>query len=364
MPTANRIFTNKIKDILSGLGHINSYAMKENFESMNVLAWCYNVINLKAYHTGSGDFSNIDNETEKKVVSILVKYQPAQRNSYDAYHLVEDFIEICRDQTGEIKISHNVTDLVLTQILKDHMKKAYDDVNNLLRTTTKINKVKNIEVKKDESGVMQVINQGKTEKTRRTEVEKMVGELSSNVAKARKFFFDLYGGQTTFNNKRWENLDKKTQTQIMKNAKIDRNSAEFIELKLNKKIENSTGINPRNREHQLAADLETDMKAKAMTNMSTASINFITEFKKEKENYKQKYGNKLELMSKIVNNYELTGNINKKIKEIFDKNDSFQYKIIDFAKAIPANGNIRNLLNDSTETPLLNKYLGILNENK
>lgn len=364
MPTANRVFTNKIKDILNSLGHINSYSMKENFENMNELAWCYNVINLKAYHTGSGDFSPIDNETEKKVVSILVKYQPAQRNSYDAYHLVEDFIEICRDQTGEIKISHNITDLVLTQILKDHMQKAYNDVNNLLRTATKINKVKAIEVKKDESGVIQVINQDKTQKVRRTEIEKIVGELSSSVTKARKFFFDLYSGHITFNDKRWENLDKKTQVQIMKNAKIDRNSAEFLELKLNKKIEKNTGINPRDREHQLAADLESDMKAKAMTNMSTASINFITEFKKEKENYRQKYGNKLDLMIKIINNYELTGNINKKIREIFDKNDAFQYKIIEFAKAIPANGNIRNLLNDSTETPLLNKYLGILNENK
>lgn len=364
LPENNRVFINKIKEILRNLGHINSYAMKENFENMNILAWCYNVINLKAYHTGSDDFSIIDSEIEKKVVSILTKYQPAQRNSYDAYHLVEDFIEICRDQTGEIKISHDITDLMLTQVLKDHMKKAYDDVNNLLRTTTKINKVKAIEIKKDESGDIQIVNQEKTKKIRKPEIEKMVDELSSNVTKARKFFFDLYSGLTTFNDKRWENLDKKTQVQIMKNAKIDRNSAEFLELKLNKRIEKATGLNPRDREHQLAADLESDMKAKAMTNMSTASINFITEFKKEKENYRQKYGSKLDLMDKIVNNYELTGNINKKIKEIFDKNDAFQYKIIEFAKAIPANGNIRNLLNDSVETPLLNKYLGILNENK
>jgi hypothetical protein len=363
---SKRILINKIKEILNTLGRVNTFSIKENFEEMNVLAWSYNVINLKAYHTGFSDFEQITKDVEKKVVTILHKYQPAQRNSYDAYHLVEDFIEICRDQTGTIKISHNITDLMLTQILKDYMQKAYDDVNNILRVNTKLNKIKAIEVKKNEQGeVTQIVNPEKTEKQRKPEIQAMISDLAKNVSKAREFFFNLYNGNTTFNNKRWENLDRKTQDQIMKNAKINRNSAEYLELKLNKKIEKVTSVNPTDRENKIASDIEAEMKANAMSKMSSATINFINQFKSKKEDYRIKFKNKLDDMQKLIDNYEKTGIINKKITDIFDKNSSFEYKMIDFAKIIPANGNLRNLLiNDSVETPILNKYIGLINENK
>jgi hypothetical protein len=355
--TSKHVFINKIKDILTTLGHINSFATKENFESMNVLAWSYNVINLKAYHTGVSDFDQITTETEKKVVSILTKYQPAQRNSYDAYHLTEDFIQICRDQTGDIKISHNVTDLMLIEILKDYMKKAQDQVNTILRVTNKLNKTKAIEVKKDEQGVVtQIVNPNKTEKTRRPEVEEIIDKLSKDTAQARKFFFDLYNGMTTFNDKTWNNLDEKIKNQIMKNAKINRNSAEFLELKLNKKIEKSIGINPLERDAKMAAAAQIESKNKNTSAMNVNAISFIKQFKDNKEDgIRTKYKGKTDLMFQILDNYENTGNINEKVKEILDNEGEFKDKLIKFALIIPPNGNISGLL--SQGTPLLNKYL-------
>jgi hypothetical protein len=354
---SKQVFINKIKDILSTLGHINSFAAKENFENMNVLAWSYNVINLKAYHTGVSDFDQITLETEKKVVTILTKYQPAQRNSYDAYHLTEDFIQICRDQTGDIKIDHNVTDLMLVIILKDYMQKAQEQVNTILRVTNKFNKTKAIEVKKDEQGVVtQIVNPDKTEKTRRSEVEDIINKLSKDTVQARKFFFDLYNGATTFNNKTWNNLDDKTKNQIMKNAKINRNSAEFLELKLNKKIEKAVGINPLERDAKALDDLKAEAKNKIKKTMTKEAEDFIQKFKDNKEDgIRTKYKNKTDLMFQILDNYESTGNINSEVKKILDKADDFKYKLIEFALKIPPNGNISSLLSEGT--PLLNKYL-------
>ena len=355
--TSKQIFINKIKDILGTLGHINSFATKENFESMNVLAWSYNVINLKAYHTSLTDFDQITTDVEKKVVTILTKYQPAQRNSYDAYHLTEDFIQICRDQTGEIKISHNVTDLMLIEILKDYMKKAQEQVNTILRVTNKFNKIKAIEVKKDEQGVVtQIVNPDKTEKTRRSEVEDIIDKLSKNTAQARKFFFDLYNGAITFNDKTWNNLDEKIKNQIMKSAKINRNSAEFLELKLNKKIEKAIGVNPSERDAKMAEDLKTQAKNKIKKTITKEAEDFIQQFKNNKEDsIRMKYKGKTDLMFQILDNYESTGNINAEVKKILDKKDEFKYKLVEFALIIPPNGNISGLL--SSGTPLLNKYL-------
>lgn len=363
-PEAQRIFINKIKDILMTLGHINTFAMKENYENMNVLAWAYNVLNLKAYHTGASDFDRITKDVEKKVVSVLHRYQPAQRNSYDAYHLVEDFIQICRDQIGEIKISHDVTDLMLTQILKDYMQKAYDSVNSILRISSKMNKTKNIEVKKDEQGIVtQIVNPEKTEKNRRIEVEKIIGELSKDVNKARKFFFDLYNGMTTFNDKTWNMLDTKTQNQILKGAKLNRNSSEFLDLKLNRNITRITGENPLDREAKMIADLESETKKKIEDKMSKHAKSFISQFQSNKEDIRLKYKGKTDYMSQIIDNYEKTGNINDKVLAIFDKDDEFKYKLIDFARIIPPNGNISSLLSNSA-TPLLNRYIGMKDENR
>lgn len=356
LPEANRVFINKINDILQTLGHINSFAMKENYENMNVLAWSYNVINLKAYHTSASDFDQITKDVEKKVVSVLHRYQPAQRNSYDAYHLVEDFIQICRDQTGEIKIDHNVTDLMLVMILKDYMQKAQDQVNTILRVTNKFNKTKAIEIKKDEQGVVtQIINPDKTEKTRRSEVEDIIDKLSKNTAQARKFFFDLYNGITTFRDKTWNSLDDKTKNQIMKSAKINRNSAEFLELKLNRKIEKAVGVNPLERDAKMAAVAETENKNKNTSAMNVNAVSFIKQFNDNKEEIRLKYKSKTDLMFQIIDNYETTGKINEKVKEIFDRKDQFMNKLIDFARIIPPNGNISSLLSEGT--PLLNKYL-------
>lgn len=363
-PEIERVFINKIKDILTSLGHINSFAMKENYENMNVLAWSYNVLNLKAYHTGASDFDRIDKDVEKKVVSILNRYQPAQRNSYDAYHLVEDFIQICRDQTGEIKVDHNVTDLMLTQILKSYMQKAYDSVNSILTIANKMNKGKTIEVKKDENGmVTQIVNPEKTEKTRRNEIEKIIDELSKNVAKARKFFFDLYNGMTTFNDKTWNNLDTKIQNQILKSAKLNRNSAEFLELKLNRNIARTTGENPLDRENKIIADLEAETKKKIEDSMSKNAKNFISQFRNNKDDIRLKYKGTTDHMSQIIDNYEKTGNVNKDVLAIFDEDDEFKYKLIKFAKIIPRNGNIKPLLSNDA-TPLLNRYTGMKNENR
>jgi hypothetical protein len=364
--TSKQVFINKIKDILSTLGHINSFTTKENFENMNVLAWSYNVINLKAYHTSVSDFDQITMEIEKKVVSILAKYQPAQRNSYDAYHLTEDFIEICRDQTGDIKISHNVTDLMLIEILKDYMKKEQDQVNTILRVANKFNKTKAIEVKKDEQGVVtQIVNSDKTEKTRRSEVEDIVDKLSTDTLQARKFFFDLYNGATTFNDKTWNNLDEKTKNQIMKNAKINRNSAEFLELKLNKKIEKVVGINPSEREMKKLADGKKEIENKMKDSMTPEAISFIDQFENQKENYRNKYKEKIETMQSIIDQYKSGRKLKKDILLILDKADSFEYKIIDFAKATPAGGiGAIGRIFESTETPILNKYIGMINENR
>lgn len=358
------VFIDKIKEILSSLGNINSYSMKEDFENMNVIAWCHNVIELKLYHTMQGAFLPITSDLERKVVSILNRYKPAQRNSYDAYHLVEDFIEICRDHTGEIKISHNVTDLMLTQILKDFMNKRNDEVNKLSRVSSSLNKVKVIETNKNDEGEVEIIN-NKTEKERRIEVEKIIKELSSNTSKSRKFFLDLYNGLTDFNGKKWEGLNKKTQDSIMKAAKINRDSAEFLELKLNRKIEKTTGINPLLRETQISDELKEQTKKENRANMTKEALSFIKKFKSDKENYRDKYKAKIDLMQQVVDAYESTGKISKKVKDIFDKNDEFKYKIIEFALVIPANGNVRSLtLESSEETPLLNKYIGMLNENR
>lgn len=364
LPEANRVFINKINDILHTLGHINSFAMKENYENMNVLAWSYNVINLKAYHTGVSDFDQITKDVEKKVVSVLHRYQPAQRNSYDAYHLVEDFIQICRDQTGEIKIDHTVTDLMLVIILKDYMKKAQEQVNDILKVSTKMNKTKAIEVKKDEQGVVtQIVNPDKTEKTRRAEIEKIISQLSDDVKKARKFFFDLYSGQTTFNDKGWNNLDTKTQNQILKSAKLNRNSAEFLELKLNRNIARVTGENPLDRENRIIADLEAETKKKIEDSMSKITKSFISQFRANKDDIRLKYKGTIDYMSQIIDNYEKTGNVNKDVLAIFDEDDEFKYKLIKFAKIIPRNGNIKPLLSNDA-TPLLNRYVGMKDENR
>jgi hypothetical protein len=359
------VFIDKIQTTLKTLGNINSYAMKEDFEEMNILAWCGNVLNLKAYHTSVSDFDPISNELEKKVVSILNRYKPAQRNSYDAYHLVEDFIEICRDQTGEIKLSHQISDLMLIEVLKDFMKKTNDLVNTLSQVSNKINKVGIVDVNRDESGNVTSINNDKTDRQRRLEVEKMVADQFKTTAKARKFFLDIYNGLTTFNGKTWNSLSQDIQNGLLKAAKIDKSSSEYLDIKLNRRIEKNTGISPITRENQLADDLKKNKKEENHKSMSDNALKFIKNFKANKENYRDKYKSKIDLMQQVVDSYESNGKISKTIKDIFDKDEEFKYKIITFALAIPANGNIRNLLLESSEsTPLLNKYIGLINENK
>lgn len=361
------IFIKKIKDILKTLGHIGTgaYSLKEDFSEMNVVAWCLNVLNLKAYHTGIDDFSDITSDLEKKVISILNKYKPAQRNSYDAYHLVEDFIEICRDQT-DVKISHEVADLLLIQIVKDFLIKANDEVNNFLTVSNKMNKTKVIEVKKDEEGnVTQIVN-NTPEKQRHMEIKKMVTELSNDVAEARKFFFNLYGGLTTFNGSSWESLDVKTQNKILKAAKLNRNNAEFLQLKLNKKIENATGINPENRDTEELEKLKKEFEDKLLAERTENANNFINKFNnlsaKQIEGLKIKYGIRYQAADRLIKNYEKTGKINEKIKAIMD--DNSENKLAQIIRIIPPNGSTSRLEESTEKTSLLNKYMSLINENK
>ena len=368
----DQVFISKIEDILKSLGNINSYAMKENFDNMNVLAWCNNVLNLKAYHTSSSDLEPISNELEKKVVSILNRYKPAQRNSYDAYHLVEDFIEICRDHTGEIKLSHQITDLMLIEVLKDFMKKTNDQVNLLLTVSNKTTKVKNVEVERDDEGDITKIINNTTEIKRRKEVEKMIGDQFKTASEARKFFFDLYNNQTTFNGKSWGSLTKEVQNSILKAAKINKSSAEYLDIKLNRRIEKKTGTNPIVREQEIGAKEKESLQNVIFAQMNDNARKFIKKFDSltsdqiETFKIKYKYGSRFELIQRLVEKYKTTGIVNAKAKDIFDKSTDEEYKFIhkvaELNRIIPRNGAV-NTLFESNETPLLNRYLGMLNEN-
>ena len=366
------VFIDKIQTILKTLGNINSYAMKENFDSMNILAWCYNVFNLKAYHTSISDFDPISTELEKKVVSILNRYKPAQRNSYDAYHLVEDFIEICRDQTGEIKLSHQISDLMLIEVLKDFMKKTNDEINNLLRTSNKTTKVGIVDVTRDETGNITQINNDKTDRQRRLEVEKMIANQFETTDKARKFFFDLYNGLITFNGKSWNSLSQEVQNSILKAAKIDKSSSEYLDIKLNRRIEKNTGVSPIVRETEITAK-KSNISSLISNENAIKFINKMMNLNgKQIESLKDTYGqSRFVTLKEIVQQYGDKGIIKEKLKEVFDKpltdGYKFVHKLAELDKAfrlVSPNGSTRVLFIESNETPLLNKYLEILNENK